>query len=250
MGNRLYFKKGFCITQGSLRGLVFHDNHESRIDGSGAFQKTLQLLRRYYYWHTIKIYAKKCIGSFHKYHEAKSDTQGKNGYHRPFPQQELFDGIKYATKITNSSMESSNVSNSDNLNEHRRIVFYAIGCNVLLSTKNLTLKKGSIKKFSPKFIGHFKILDKRANVAAYKLGMPSMYAQPHMGWGDMKTGCASCFHVSLRKKCTADENRRYSLTPSSYETSCGTTRPPFYVPRYTYDNTNTRPTRPHVYNER
>ena len=32
--------------------------------------------------------------------------------------------------------------------------------------------------------------------------------------------------------------------------TCGITTPPFYDSRYTYDNTTTRPTRTHVYNER
>ena len=58
----------------------------------------------------------------------------------------------------------------------------------MLSTKNPTLKKGHVKKFSPKYIGTFNILQKHANGTAYKLELPSMYAQLH-----------PVFHVSLLK---------------------------------------------------
>ena len=122
--------------------------------------------------------------------------------------QRFFDDIQYATKIAKSSIESSNVTNSDNVNEHRRQIVHAIGDKVMLSTKNLTLKKGHVKKFSPEYIGPFNILEKHANGTAYKLELPSMYAQHH-----------PVFHVSLLKKYTEDKIGRYSPTHSSYETS-------------------------------
>lgn len=77
------------------------------------------------------------------------------------------------------------------------------GDKVLLSTKNLTLKKGHVKKFSPKSIGPFKVLEIRSNGTTYKLEMPSMDAQLH-----------PVFHVSLVKKDAAHENGRYSRTAS------------------------------------
>ena len=77
----------------------------------------------------------------------------------------------------------------------------------MLSTKNLTLEKGHVKKFSPKYIGPFKILEKNVNGTAYKFELPSMHAQLH-----------PVFHVSLLKKYTEDKIGRYSPTPSSYET--------------------------------
>ena len=122
--------------------------------------------------------------------------------------QRFFDDIQHATEIAKSSIESSNVTNSDNVNEHRRLVVHAIGDKVMLSTKNLTLKKGHVKKFSPKYISPFKILEKHANGTAYKLELPSMYAQLH-----------PVFHVSLLKNYTEDKIGRYCPTPSSYETS-------------------------------
>ena len=85
MGNRLYFEKRFCIPHGSLREMILHDNHESLIGWHRALQKTLRLLNRHYYWPKMKSDAKRYIGSFHKFQESKSDTQGKIGYHQPFP---------------------------------------------------------------------------------------------------------------------------------------------------------------------
>ena len=85
IGNRIYFEKRLCIPCGSLREMVLHENHESIICGHRAFQKTLRLLKRHYYLPTMKSDAKRYIGSCHKCQESKTDTQGKIGYHQPFP---------------------------------------------------------------------------------------------------------------------------------------------------------------------
>ena len=122
--------------------------------------------------------------------------------------QRFFDDIQSATKIAQSSIESSNVTNSDIVNEHRTLVVHAIGEKVMIPKQNPTLKKGHVKKFYPKYIGTFKILEKHANGAAFRLAFPSISAQHH-----------PLFHVSLLKKYTEDKIERYSPTPSSYETS-------------------------------
>ena len=93
-------------------------------------------------------------------------------------------------------------------NVHRRKFVHVIEHKLLLSTKILTLKKRHVNKFCLKFINLFKILEIRANGAEYKLEMPIIYTQ-----------IRPVFHISLLKKCTADENGRYSPTPSSYDTS-------------------------------
>ena len=121
--------------------------------------------------------------------------------------QRLFDDIQYATNIAKSSIESSNVTNSDNDNEHGRKVVHGIGDKVMLSTNNLTLKKGHVKKFSPKFIGPLKILEKHANGTASKLELSCTYAQLH-----------PFFQTSLLK-IIEEKFERYSPTRSSYETS-------------------------------
>ena len=100
------------------------------------------------------------------------------------------------------------MKNTDYVNEHRRKVVHAIGNKAMLSRKNVTLKKGHVKKFSSKYIGPFNILEKHAKGKAYKLQFSSVYAQLH-----------PLFHVPLLKTYAENKIGKYSPTPSSYETA-------------------------------
>ncbi len=62
----------------------------------------------------------------------------------------------------------------------------------MLSTDNLVLKPGRIKKLSPKDIGPLTVVKKHANGLAYKLKMPHKLGAIH-----------DTFHISLLKTiCT------------------------------------------------
>lgn len=52
-------------------------------------------------------------------------------------------------------------------------VRYEVGSQVYLSTANLSLPKGRVRKLLPKFIGPFKILEARDDNLTYKLDLPS-----------------------------------------------------------------------------
>ena len=71
-------------------------------------------------------------------------------------------------------------------NSRRLEQTYAVGDNVLLSTKNLTLKTPGTPKLLPRWVGPFKVLRNIDNVA-YELELPA----------SMK--CHDVFHVSLLK---------------------------------------------------
>jgi len=55
--------------------------------------------------------------------------------------------------------------------KERRELDFKVGDDVLLSTRNLTLKTPGARKFLPKFVGPFKVLAKVGSVA-YRLELP------------------------------------------------------------------------------
>jgi hypothetical protein len=70
---------------------------------------------------------------------------------------------------------------------HRRELQFAVGDEVLLSTKNIKVKTAGTHKLLPKWLGPFKVA-KRVNAVAYKLELPaSLKIHP-------------VFHVSLLKQ--------------------------------------------------
>ncbi|CDF41213.1 unnamed protein product [Chondrus crispus] len=48
--NRLYFENRLCIPKGKMREIVLHDIHESLFGAHRGFKKTLQYVRRHFYW--------------------------------------------------------------------------------------------------------------------------------------------------------------------------------------------------------
>lgn len=76
----------------------------------------------------------------------------------------------------------------------RRHVEYAVGDNVLLSSKNINLRmpQGGTKKLLPRWIGPFTII-KKINDVAYRVALPDNMKRVH-----------DVFHVSLLKKHVTD----------------------------------------------
>jgi len=88
-------------------------------------------------------------------------------------------------------------------NLRRREVIFAVGDLVFLSTENLSLPSGTVKKLSPKWTGPFPIIKKISSVA-YELQLPD----------DWKIH--NIFHVSLLKAAPIDSsfiNRRWCRPP-------------------------------------
>ncbi len=76
---------------------------------------------------------------------------------------------------------------------------FQVGDQVMLSTKNLALKPGRIKKLSPKCVGPLTVVKKFAQGRAYRLSLPSELRGLHHN-----------FHISLLKKCEPDNFGRGS----------------------------------------
>ncbi|CDF37990.1 unnamed protein product [Chondrus crispus] len=83
--NRLYFENRLCIPKGKIREIVLHDNHKSLFGAHRGFKKTLQYVRRHFYWPSMNKELHEYIKTFPKCQEAKSLTQNKLGKFRPFP---------------------------------------------------------------------------------------------------------------------------------------------------------------------
>ncbi len=67
----------------------------------------------------------------------------------------------------------------------------------MLSTENLALKPGKVKKLGPKYIGPLKVKKTFANGVAYHLAMPNELGAIH-----------DTFHISLLKRHVPDEFQR------------------------------------------
>lgn len=105
--------------------------------------------------------------------------------------------ISEATKFAKLAIEQANLRNSDNLDNNKKQVEFEVGDKVMLSTRNLALKPGRIKKLSPKFIGPLTIVEKFADGRAYRLDLPRELRGLH-----------HTFHISLLKKFEPDTFNR------------------------------------------
>ena len=84
-GKRLYFENRLCIPNGKIRSTVINDNHESLLGGHRGFSKTLSLIKRYFYWPSMKKDIKSEVKACRKCLEAKISNQKKLGNLNPFP---------------------------------------------------------------------------------------------------------------------------------------------------------------------
>ncbi len=93
------------------------------------------------------------------------------------------------------------------LNSKRKNVEFEVGYQVMLSTENILLKSGPVKKLAPKFLGPLTRVKKHANGLAYQLKMP---ASP---WCHSHT-----FHISLLKRYVPDVFNRQDTRKTSQAT--------------------------------
>ncbi|KAJ9520427.1 hypothetical protein QJQ45_000174 [Haematococcus lacustris] len=72
-------------------------------------------------------------------------------------------------------------------------VEFEVGAQVLLSTRNLRIKTGKVRKFVPRYVGPF-VVEAKINANAYKLTLPATMSRLH-----------PVFHVSLLKKYSGSD---------------------------------------------
>ena len=111
--------------------------------------------------------------------------------------------IKEATKLARKSIQVSNDRNAENFNKNRPEFEFEDGDLVMLSTKNLPIKRGRVKKFAPKYIGPFKIAAAKSKGHAYRLDLPPEWSKLH-----------HTFHVSLLKPYTPQQNEETRTSES------------------------------------
>lgn len=100
-------------------------------------------------------------------------------------------GIQEALKRSKQLLEAAQQRQKAYADQHRRELTFAVGTQVLLSTKHLALKNPGTKKLMPKWVGPFEVTRAVGNVA-YKLNLPvNMKVHP-------------VFHVSLLKPYRSD----------------------------------------------
>jgi hypothetical protein len=103
---------------------------------------------------------------------------------------EFVTGLNKAISQAKDSLISAQASMKRNPDSHRRDLEFAVGEQVLLSSKNLRLKTMGTKKLLPRFIGPFVIL-KRIGKLAYELELSQDMPKVH-----------PVFHVSLLRPFT------------------------------------------------
>ncbi|KAJ9530539.1 hypothetical protein QJQ45_012524 [Haematococcus lacustris] len=72
-------------------------------------------------------------------------------------------------------------------------VEFEVGAQVLLSTRNLRIKTGKVRKFVPRYVGPF-VVEAKINANAYRLTLPANMSRLH-----------PVFHVSLLKKYSGSD---------------------------------------------
>ncbi|KAJ9516458.1 hypothetical protein QJQ45_011193 [Haematococcus lacustris] len=95
-----------------------------------------------------------------------------------------------------------------------RDVEFEVGAQVLLSTRNLRIKTGKVRKFVPRYVGPF-VVEAKINANAYRLTLPANMSRLH-----------PVFHVSLLKKYSGSD---VGIMPPPVEWMDET--PVFYVER-------------------
>jgi transposase InsO family protein len=105
---------------------------------------------------------------------------------------EFVTGLNKAISQAKDSLISAQASMKRNADSHRRDLEFAVGEQVLLSSKNLRLKTMGTKKLLPRFIGPFVIL-KRIGKLAYELELSQDMPKVH-----------PVFHVSLLRPFTPE----------------------------------------------
>ena len=80
--------------------------------------------------------------------------------------------VQEAIKVARRTLESSQQRQKAYADEKRREVTFNLEDKVLLSTKNIVLKKGSSRKLLPRFIGPFSIIEE-INKVSFKIVLPA-----------------------------------------------------------------------------
>lgn len=114
----------------------------------------------------------------------------------------FIESIKKANDFSKQAIHQANLQTMDRVNQNRKDLKFVVGSKVLLSTKNLSVPPGSVKKFATKYIGPFTVIDVFAGGNAYKLDLPVHYQRLH-----------PVFHISLLKpyRVPVEEDTKSSL---------------------------------------
>lgn len=101
------------------------------------------------------------------------DTPGSSKYPgvRAFTQR-----MKDAVISAHDTVLSARLKQTYEANKHRRACPIVKGDLVYLSTKNISLPRGSARKLVPKFIGPYKVIEDYKN-NSYKLDLPDRLKQ-------------------------------------------------------------------------
>jgi len=109
--------------------------------------------------------------------------------------------IEKANELAKLSIQEANMRNAENVNKRRREVEFKVGDKGMLSTKNLPINTGLSKKFTPKFVGPFTVVEILADGNACRIDLPHQYRNLH-----------PTFHISLLKPFESDGRKSQDPT--------------------------------------
>ena len=91
---------------------------------------------------------------------------------------EFVGGLQEAISRTKDCLNASQARMKRLADAHRRDLQLSVGDEVLLSSKNMRIRKGGTRKLLPKFLGPFEVL-KRIGSLAYQLALPPSLGKTH-----------------------------------------------------------------------
>ena len=162
-----------------LRLQVMQECHDAPYAGHPGRDKTSQLVKRWFWWPTVTTDVTQYVKTCDSCQRNKSRNKLPAGLLQPLPiPGQPWESFSMDMVVdlpqTEAGYDSITVfvdrqkMYADN---SRRAVQYRLGQQVLLHTKNISLRMIGSPKFLPKYIGPFKITEK-INEVAYRLDLP------------------------------------------------------------------------------
>ncbi|KAJ9520727.1 hypothetical protein QJQ45_007586 [Haematococcus lacustris] len=213
-----------------LREHILHEMHDAAYAGHVGMTKTLERVTRVFWWNTVRADVRDYVGTCDACQRDKSSNSKPGGLLRPLtvpgyrwehvsmdlvtklptgthgydaicvivdrlskmvhfvPCKEAMNAMAFTRLFINNVFRYKRHADTG-----LKDVEFEVGAQVLLSTRNLRIKTGKVRKFVPRYVGPF-VVEAKINANAYRLTLPANMSRLH-----------PVFHVSLLKKYSGSD---------------------------------------------